>query len=213
MNPSLYITICETKVISKQMFFAKYQDGIFKESPNLVPIIFSWMGRRVNTSSFPQSHFLKGFLFQWKVLFQKKPSTTAVIPHILDSNGVVCFLHFSGYLEADCKILVSPILAPLWQVLWQTIQGTEIALIVRRSAKWKYIFHCAIQVIWRLSLCWETLLQLGQRAARGCVGGLGNAWQVLGKDRGELRAEQITPGMPLKGKPKFSLHKSPNWRW
>lgn len=191
------------------MFFSKYRDGIFQESPNLVPIILSWTGRRVNTSSFPQSHFLKVFFFQWKVLFQKIPSTTAVTPHILDSNGVVCFLHFSGYLEADCKKMVSPVLAPLWQVLWQTIQGTEIALIARRSAKWKYIFHCAIK--------WSGDCPYAERLCSNLARELPEAawedWGMLGKSLGKTEESSVLSKSPLgchwKANPSFRYTNHP----
>lgn len=101
------------KVISKQMFFSKYHNGIFQEPPNFVPVILSWIGRRVNIISFPQFHFLQVFVFQWKVLCQKKKTTTTVIPHILDSNGVICLLHFTGYLKTNCTILVHH---PFWHL-------------------------------------------------------------------------------------------------
>lgn len=81
---------------------------------------------------------------------------------------------------------VPPVLALLWQVLWQIIQGMGLHSLWDRQIENTSSIVCDPKDLGTdLMLRHCAVLWLGQRAARSCVEGQGNAWQFPGKDREE----------------------------
>lgn len=86
----------------------------FKSLQTLFQLSFPELEEEL-TSSLSHNFIFCKSLFSSEKCFvkKKKKTTTTVIPHILDSNGVICLLHFTGYLKTNCTILVHH---PFWHL-------------------------------------------------------------------------------------------------
>lgn len=172
----------------------KYQDGIFQECPNFVSIILS------HNLIFQKSQFSSA-----KHFVKKDFSTMAVIPHILDFAG--SFISVGSLRQAVkywCVTHSGAVLASVvtdhtghWDCTqWEVqIENTSSIVFAPKGLDWPYPERLCCALAWTEG-CHKLCGRIGN-----C---LANPWQ---RQRGELYTEQISPGMPLKGKPKFILHK------